>query len=113
MSTKFTRSPWKAERTIDNCCQDGNEAIWGSIMSDNGFYVARIWNDINEDRDETEPRANAHLIAAAPMLYEALETMIDLAYCAMHLANRDGAEYDIEDCLLEAKTALKAARGES
>jgi len=116
MSTKFTRGPWKAERTIDNCCQDGNEAIWGSIMSDNGFYVARIWNDIDEERDETEPRANAHLIAAAPMLYEAMDRILnaeDATQYGVDNDNRDARYRELAMALQDGRAALKAARGES
>lgn len=62
---------------------------------------------------ESEVEANAALYAAAPDLYEALEDVIELARGAMQLANRDGAEYDVTECLAEAVAALAEARGES
>ena len=55
----------------------------------------------------------ANLIYAAPGLLEALEDLIGLAGSAMREANNDGAEYDVDGELLDARLAAKKARGES
>lgn len=58
----YTKGPWKVEQDLDNT----------------GSKVFDIWNQayhiatINEHVDETDDRANAHLIAAAPELYDEL-----------------------------------------
>jgi len=56
-------------------------------------------------------RANARLIAAAPELLEALADLIGLAKAAMGEANRDGAEYEIEEELSTARAAIAKAEG--
>lgn len=53
--------------------------------------------------------ANARLIAQAPALLEALEDLVPLAKRAMGQANNDGAEYDSDGELAEARDAIKAA----
>jgi hypothetical protein len=99
MNTKFTPGPWRY------CPTNNGHMIGGSS---NG-YIA----EVRQVREVTEDKANAHLIAAAPDLYEALSDLIVLASAAMQLANRDGAEFNVDDDLREARAALKKARGES
>ena len=56
-----------------------------------------------------EQEANARLIVSAPELLEALKDMIELADGAMRYSNRDGAEYDVENCLKDARRAIAKA----
>jgi hypothetical protein len=65
----------------------------------------------SEDQDEAN--ANAHLIAAAPDLFEALEDLAGLARAAMLDANRGGCEYEVDGELADARAALAKARGET
>ena len=53
--------------------------------------------------------ANAHVIAAAPDLLEALEDLVGLAEAAMREANNDCGQYDVDDELSEARAAIAKA----
>ena len=89
MSEKWTKGPW---------CVNGE-----TVESTSGVCRARI--AIIDDGAGTNPTANAHLIAAAPDMYEALRAIItDLP------SNRDWLDPVVERA---AKAALKKARGES
>lgn len=61
--------------------------------------------------------ANAHLIAAAPLLYDALEQVTDRGcYDCIEFAYDEpgGSWYQEHDCIRAlARTALRAARGET
>lgn len=105
----YTKGPWEAVKSVDNCCTEDDSAVWGSIMSDEGYYVARIWNDIEEDCDETQPKANARLISAAPDMAEALRDLLeDYRFAA--------SEWDMDaraqaDLLIEQARAALAKAG--
>ena len=92
MSENWTKGPWhvngdKIESTIGTC-------------------RARI--AIIDDGAGTNPTANAHLIAAAPELYAALERL----YGRLLMSDRDGeCRITAEDGQM-AESALKKARGE-
>ena len=58
---------------------------------------------------EAEQRANAHLIAAAPDLYEALNRI----YNKLLISDRDGESHISEEDGEMARTALAKARGEA
>jgi hypothetical protein len=75
---KFTKGPWKA-------CQDG---IGGWNVNCRGKYdnsycdigqnsptVCDAWDLIYADCENKNPKANAHLIAAAPEMYELLDSI--------------------------------------
>ena len=85
--TKFTPGPWKI---VEDRVPSSLEVYGGTTA------ICECWRRANP---ETEI-ANAHLIAAAPMLYEALD----------YLLNGIGDELGRID---KARAALKAARGES
>jgi len=62
--TKFTPGPWRTERPDQDC-------NWLSIIIGDCHKIA----EVTYDRLEA---SNAHLIAAAPDLYEALELILEL-----------------------------------
>lgn len=99
--TKFTPGPW-AE------CKDGNCSCGYVFGAGGEVYVAKL---LTLD-DEVDPvaafeqlTANAHLIAAAPELYEALAAMV------ARYASTDAWEVPM-DCDVAARAALAKARGE-
>lgn len=53
--------------------------------------------------------AKSDLTARLAELAEALDDLIVLSESAMHAANRDGGEYDVDDALADARDALKKA----
>lgn len=70
--TKFTQGPWKAIPDIGARIPDKIYRVVGPsevVCGDDGICTHDHYND----RSFEEDRANMHLIAAAPELYEALE----------------------------------------
>ena len=98
MSEKFTPGPWYLE--FDNCDEEGflEEAEFtGAIVGADGEGVLQVYS-----------KANAHLIAAAPEMYEALE----LIYGRLLMSDRDGGSRITAEDGEMAELALKKARGE-
>lgn len=105
---KWTKGPW-AIHVIRH------HYFIGRPKSDNvkrdGLADVAVSIDGRELTDEAEARveANAHLIAAAPELYEALVAVLDAR--ANHIVNDDPSWWD--DAVPKAEAALARARGES
>lgn len=94
MSAKFTRGPW-GERAIA-------KALRAAHKHDGS------WIDELGDGENMPDEDDAHLIAAAPELYDALE----LIYGRLLMSDRDGeCRITAEDGEM-AKSALNKARGE-
>lgn len=96
---KWTSGPWGVGEY--NQLSDEIE-----ITAEAGFYVSSIDCDGVYDADGGEGSimiANAHLIAAAPDLYEALEYMM--------VCHRDIHDKECERALSMTKAALAKARG--
>lgn len=90
---KWTPGPW--EKTSES----------GEIASREGVYIARAIGTVTE-----EGKANAHLIAAAPDLYEALEWAED--ELASYAPDPSCRSKITDDILVRVRTALDKARGE-
>lgn len=113
---KFTPGPWSIECWRDRPNAFHNVEAAGLAYPQN--KVALV------DTDSQAATANAHLIAAAPDLYAALETM-ERRYCAALDIIRTLGRGDPEDpndgqpdpetstAVLAARAALAKARGES
>lgn len=105
--TKFTPGPWEA--LFDK--RRDNYSIFGGASKG-----ARHW--IANTKCESTPRdhaANAHLIAAAPELYAALEGAIGALEYSVDCARDDGNNEDIDFAqskLDAALLVLATARGE-
>ena len=95
---KFTPGPWEI-----NSLKPETNRVLDANSSDTPAFVT-IWFT----RREQELDANAHLIAAAPQLLEALEKLVEEYKMATGLLNYD----DIEEISL-AKQAIKKAYGEN
>ena len=72
---EYTKGGWKAD--------NGDSELWGVFEKDNGAEIAYLgeFNGekfINIERTFDEYKGNAHLIAAAPDMYEALRAMADI-----------------------------------
>lgn len=100
----WTPGPWVTKRDGDFVTMSGHDLAW----TDFAEVVVRIHG---EPTDDPEGIANAHLIAAAPELYEALKDVL-------RSARKDfmtGPEGDIEfrEAYSEAFATLRKARGEA
>lgn len=102
METKWTPGPWKAGRPDMATMVDGAPSKW---IYAGEQYVACASGRIDGPFDKV--MANAHLIAAAPDLYEAL----DWAIQSWDEHNKHGFNMQ-GDWVQDARAALAKARGE-
>jgi hypothetical protein len=97
---KWTPGPWKAG--------------YGQFIEHNKVILAEVFtlHPVNQDYDFLPFQANQSLIAAAPELYEALDTLIRWA----KIGNKDfegvGDSHHMADEWVAARKALAKARGE-
>ena len=98
---KFTKGDWKADQIKVN--GEPVEGAW--CVTASGFSLASVRSGPTFGVIDEIQKANAHLIAAAPEMYETLKTLADYLSCM------DGKQYEIE---LEEKinSLLARARGE-
>ena len=96
-------APWKVDDREFGC----DNQIWCEYISDKivkGEKRTKVVAKCNAYFDTYKP--DAHLIAAAPLMYEALLEMVEMY--------RDGGSYDYEqEVITKAKAALAKATGES
>lgn len=112
--SEWTPGPWSVEydeRESGHVIRMGEaiETPW-SFPSE---QIIRYDHTISPDDDDEQEQfatadANAHLIAAAPDLYEALEAVLrDVG------AEKDFGFQDVDDIYTKARAALTRARGEA
>lgn len=104
MSAGFTPGPWGFARGVNEYGREGGP-ILGSITKGGTWHLAVLPSDLGP-----EGEANAHLIAAAPDLYEALDKVRERLDWGGHT---DG-QPDCPSCALHSLVcaALAKARGE-
>ncbi len=108
--TKWTPGPWQVVIDDDGNPLSGRPSVSASdeldcsIVHWDGF-VQEYWRSARGDK---EIHANAHLIAAAPELYDAL---FDLLNKVSHIRGIDMTFY-AETEMKRAEAALKKAKGE-
>ncbi len=93
--TKFTAGPWEAFN------RDNYQSIFAKGYERTICVVESYSKGFGPDRDERD--ANAHLIAAAPELYESLKDVLGLIT----------PEFEQSPMVSFAKAALAKARGEA
>ena len=108
MTAKFTKGPWKVDGSIRSVKGENGETdeYCAYIHPDYPPYRGTICtiqscNHI-DGITSGEAKANAHLITAAPELYEALDKLARFVYC----------EDQENELVKNAIKALKKARGE-
>ena len=121
MSEKFTPGPWWVQNGTDVFTglnakrRDGVESA-----NNDGWHIADCSMGVTFDTDgqkrtllPSEMVANAHLIAAAPEMYEALQAI--LPYVPISSASEGGAVARSWNVIAadKVRAALKKARGES
>lgn len=106
---KFTKGPWMLEYGEVKHRPSSIRAIEGgvSILRANAFCRVAA----------KETRANAHLMVAAPDMYEALEQILgNVEVARFHLHRTEESEIfssSLFDTINQAREALAKARGES
>ena len=95
MNRQHTKGPWQFGSSNDDSVYKRN--IGGS----DGYHVA-----VASSREDDEVDANARLIAAAPDLLEALQSIVD-----MDVAYQRGPK--VEDAVEVARAAIAKATGET
>ena len=98
-NAKHTPGPWVVS-------DDGDITLIIHAPKDE-VDIARMSNDCEMF---SEIRANAHLIAAAPAMYEALQAMVEV-FPAVVKMTPYGVSMDISKLHDKAKTALAQAEG--
>ena len=93
---KWTKGPWEA--ALERGCHG---VIAHALPEGGANFVALVGNDADTPEKEPSRFANAHLIAAAPELYEALDRMVAL------FMTENGED------VAGARAALAKARGET
>lgn len=110
--TRFTPGPWAIDPKVHVSAGHGEFDIIAPDGDDDPWNIARTFGGIGED-GESEPKANAHLIAAAPELYEALENVLS-DIVDYERANNLSPAPGREDCwqsVTNARAALAKAAG--
>ena len=102
MSEKWTKGPWHVEI--------------GEDENDGDIYVCHPETEcdattiVNFEEPTDEDAANAHLIAAAPDLYEALDTLV--AIVGLTAFKHESQRAVLQEAVNVAMDALKKSRGE-
>jgi len=99
MSEKFTPGPWRVNTDYGQI---------GDVTNEDGTPVAYSQQVLGDTITQSRRKANAHLIAAAPDLYAALERI----YGRLLMSDRDGDAHISEEDGAMAEAALRKARGE-
>ncbi len=97
--TKFTPGPWVINKTYATMLIITGQSDMDVCQVDAGYD-----SDLSQYSADDEEQANAHLIAAAPELYDALSGLL------YHDENGIGEGYD--EVIEAARLALAKARGE-
>ncbi len=94
MNTQYTAGPWRRSSMLN---RDEYATV---ILGPNGQVIAHAQVDVNTDPEEAED--NAKLIAAAPELFNSLQTLVN--YAGMKSFDKDVLNILVE----QAKEIIKA-----
>ena len=107
--TKWTKGPWKAQMAKTTSDGEFDFAVLAPVDGKT-HVIAEAFGRVGETT-YCPARHNAHLIAAAPDLYEALATL--LAEMRAMAERSDLVCDDEAEAMLVAERALSRARGET
>jgi hypothetical protein len=103
--SKFTPGEWLVDGATVYALQD---CVWLGLPTKENRFSANVQGKAPEE----ELIANAHLIAAAPDMYEALEDLSRAYRALMKRSGYDQSDIADSDSLEIADASLKKARGE-
>lgn len=98
-TTKHTPGPWIVDE--NNATIFANDSRWEDPTA-----ICKVDTLPGEETD-----ANARLIAAAPELLEALESLLIYCQCSAHKAD-DWMEYNMPDNMTKARAAIANSKRE-
>lgn len=121
--SKHTKGPWSGkdengtflrDHSWDVSNEDDFDCIACAPIHASGRVIALAVTDYPDGswKDDSELEANAALIAAAPELLEALES-IEMRLDAFNEAQRDMPADSVWVCLEKARAAIAKAKGET
>lgn len=103
--SNFTAGPWHVKTMPHSICNTGG------VQSPNGTWVAKV-HPLNGETDKVEWMANAHLLAAAPELLEALEAILE-AYAQPKVLRQAGVDFNaLHPSVNQSLRAIAKAKGE-
>ncbi len=107
MNETFTPGPWSLESDDNGYAEAFRRYAGADAIQVSGDH----WTVAVALDDGPPGQANAHLIAAAPELYEALKAITD----CYGVGQRDPAKFleHVHDFMMEGRAALAKARGET
>ncbi len=108
---KFTPGPWFLDFEVEECLQTGHVGI---SAASHGLIAQVVWqmeDDRDAGRNSPQQQATAHLIAAAPDLFEALQGASDLLHAVLAVAS-DRVDAAQDPRLTSIRAALRKALGD-
>lgn len=103
MSANHTPGPW---HFVDSPLKTG----WLIVVG--GNYLADVHKHIGTTADDVRDESNARLIAAAPELLEALESLLAVSECADETGYVEDCGFvDLEKVQANARAAINKAKG--
>jgi hypothetical protein len=99
MTTKHMPGPWRTDKRA----HDDETVV---VLGDDGWLLIDIPATLGSETGKARREANAHLIAAAPDLLEALEKIVTCCRVDRELSP------DVEFWLPKAEAAIRKAKGE-
>lgn len=98
---KFSNGPWKIDESYQSMFLITDSLGAAVTEVDSAGFYSGVYNEWTVSPTDTQ-KANAHLIAAAPEMYELLEKLV----------NPDNCKKDIIHIIGNAESLLAKARGE-
>ncbi len=109
MSTQqYAPGPWTVHKGESNQPDMGT---WGAVRDSDGFIVAELWDDT--DNLARSVVANAHLIASAPELLQALEVFLESYVRDARSGDWGNWDPEQEPEVIAARAAIAKAKGRS
>ena len=104
---KHTQGPW-AISDGDECHGPANDILSIRIAHENGGAIADVYSNCLVNTD-AECRANAHLIAAAPALLEALQAVTSIYVQLVNTGDAGRWDPEMEHEIQAARAAIAKA----
>ena len=118
----FTKGKWQVGYNDGSGRFGKHKGAYSSSVTCANHLLATVWHHDEDDYPKDHPimiaKANAHLIAAAPDLYEALKDMVQILARGIAYENGEPAYYngpidELSNAMTKANEILIEAEGKS